>query len=117
MFIWNYIKIKILDFHNVTRQDFKLMNDFISNLIKNNSSRRALIILKKYIFHIPITYYEERKAAFRLFNKIHFNIGHPFEAVTSLLIARDCESLYSKNFSRIFKRESTQEGRMTNLLL
>lgn len=80
------------------------MNDFIGNLIRNNSSRRALIVLKKYIFHVPATYYEERKAAFRLLHKIHFNIGHPFEAVTSILVARDCESLYSKNFSRVYKR-------------
>lgn len=116
-FIWNYIKIKLLDFRGVTRQDFKLMNDFIANLIKNNSSRRALIILKKYIFHLPPDYYDERKTAFRLLHKIYFTIAHPFESVAALLIARDCENLYSKNFGRIYRRENSQAGRLTNLLL
>ena len=53
-YVWNYIKVNLTNFHNITVEDFKLMNDFVARLIRNNSSRRALIILRKYIFHIPL---------------------------------------------------------------
>lgn len=116
-FIWNYIKVKLLDFRGVTREDFRLMNDFTANLVRNNSSRRALIVLKKYIFHLPAAYYEERKVAFRLLHRIHFGIAHPLETVTAHLVARDCENLYSRSFGRIYRRENTQADKRSNLLL
>lgn len=60
LYAWNFIKIKIQDFHNVTSEDFRLMNDFVSKLMRLNSSRRGLILIKKYIFHIPPDMHEHR---------------------------------------------------------
>lgn len=59
-YVWNYIKIKIQNFKDVTKEDYEMMNLFVKILINGNSARRALIFIKKYIFHIPLIYHETR---------------------------------------------------------
>jgi hypothetical protein len=46
------------------------MNIFVTGLINQNSFRKALYYLKKYVFHIPPAMYLIKKTGFALYNKL-----------------------------------------------
>ena len=56
-------------------EDYQMMNMFVEYLMLNNSFRRAIIFMKKYIFMVPSIYLTTRKKAFRLMCKAQTEMG------------------------------------------
>jgi hypothetical protein len=97
-YLWKYIEFKDSRPYSLTEYDFDVYNLFASILMSSNSSRRAIIFLKRYIFKIPSSFYQAKQRAFSLMYKATTQTNEKMTKYYYELIKNDFHVLFNKNY-------------------
>ncbi len=87
--------------------DYHVNNMFASLLMTCNSSRRAIIFLKKYIFRIPANFVKAKKRAFKIMYKATLQLGEKMGKYYYELIRNDYAVLFNKQCGPILAKEKS----------
>jgi hypothetical protein len=113
-YLWRYIESR-MEGGCLTEKDYQVMNMFVQYLVKSNSSRRATMFLRKYIFKIPNAYVETRKKAFCLMFKTQEQTGEKTARIYREISRNNCELLTLRDFEHLLAKEGSNPFRR-NLL-
>ena len=64
-------------------------------------SKKAYLLLNKYIYWIPLTMMQSREKAFKLYNKVVVELKKPWAQLTSELIKDQYEVLSGLHYDQI----------------
>lgn len=105
--LWSYIEERAKWPDNMIEYDYQINNMFASLLMNCNSSRRAIIFLKSYIFHIPANFVNAKKKAYDIMYKASLRIGEKMGKYYYELIRNDYEMLFNKQCANFLAKEKS----------